>query len=609
VLRVGVLDATIRTLPIALCFSLSLLAQGCRPPAAGQPADRKVDRPGGSMTASGDARVAELSATLLGEYLRRDPVAATAAGEHRYDGAWPDLSAEADADLRRFLMETLRQLDEVPPGGLGAQAAVDRDIARNQLRYWLFSIDELREAEHNPLYYTRVLGDGLDPLLTRAFAPAPERARSLAARLGALPQVVAVGMKRLTGAPPLHTETAIQQNRGLIELCAHGLGEAEAAASDRAAFRAAAATAREALERFGVFLERELLPRSHQDFRLGRALFEKKLRFELDDDIDIDALARDARALLDATVIEMAATSLVLWPELFPGEAPPSSASLAAPEPRRELVRKVLARLADERPTNETIVADASRLLEQATTFVREHDLAQLPSEPCRVIEMPEYRRGVAIAYCDSSGALEAKPETFFAIAPTPKGWPPERVASFYREYNASMLADLVVHEAMPGHFLQLMHNNRFPSKLRAVFSSGAFVEGWAVYTEWLMASQGFGGPRVRLMQQKMLLRVATNAILDHGVHAGGMEEAQALSLMTREGFQEEGEAVGKWRRAKMTGAQLSTYFYGYAAMRRLRARAEAAPGFDQRAYHDRLLSFGSPPMRHADALMASASR
>ncbi len=184
----------------------------------------------------------------------------------------------------------------------------------------------------------------------------------------------------------------------------------------------------------------------------------------------------------------------------------------------------------------------------------------RLPNEPCKVIEMPEYRRGVSVAYCDASGPLEKKQETFYAIAPTPKDWPRKRAESFYREYNRSMLAELTVHEAMPGHYLQLMHNNEFPSKLRAVFSSGAFVEGWAVYAEWLMAKYGFGGPRVRMQRQKMTLRLAANAILDHGIHAGTMEEKEALDLMMNDAFQEEGEAVGKWSaRASPAGSSPPT--------------------------------------------------
>jgi uncharacterized protein (DUF885 family) len=169
------------------------------------------------------------------------------------------------------------------------------------------------------------------------------------------------------------------------------------------------------------------------------------------------------------------------------------------------------------------------------------------------------------------------------------------------------MLAELTVHEAMPGHFLQLMHNNRFPSQLRAVLSSGPFVEGWAVYTEWVMAKYGFGGPKVRLQQQKMILRLSVNAILDHEVHAGALDEKGALDLMMNEAFQEEGEAVGKWKRARLTSAQLTTYYYGFTEMMALRSELDKQPGFTERAYHDKMLSFGSPSMRHIRAIMTGA--
>jgi uncharacterized protein (DUF885 family) len=184
------------------------------------------------------------------------------------------------------------------------------------------------------------------------------------------------------------------------------------------------------------------------------------------------------------------------------------------------------------------------------------------------------------------------------AISPPPADWPAARRASQYREYNRSMLADLLVHEAMPGHYLQLNHSNHFHSDIRAVFQNGAFAEGWAVYGEWVMAKHGFGGAKVHMEELKMLLRTATNAVLDHEIHAGSMEEKEALALMENEAFQEEGEAVGKWRRARLSRGQLSTYFYGFREMMRMREAAERRPGFTERAYNDRVIAFGSPPLR-----------
>ncbi|KYF84647.1 hypothetical protein BE17_16605, partial [Sorangium cellulosum] len=541
----------------------------------------------------------------LEEYLRDEPVRATEAGDHRYDAAWPDITEQGEAARRRAIEGALAELLSVPAAQLGLQSRVDAAMIENQLRSTLFAIDELREATWNPMVTTGLVGDGLDPLITRSFAPLEERLRSLGGRLSGVPALVRAAKQRLTGAPPrIHTETAIAQNQGLIALCKTDLPELFASApAQRAELDAAARAAAAALEDFQAFLEKELLPRSNGDFRLGRARFEKKLRFALDDAaIDIDGVVRSARALLAQTHTEMLETSRELWPTLFGKQPFPK---VATQDEKMAAIRRVLDALAAERPTNATIVKESDRLLAAATAFVRERDLVRIPEEPCQVIEMPEYRRGVAVAYCDASGPLEAKQETFFAIAPTPKDWPAARVDSFYREYNTSMLADLTVHEAMPGHFLQLMHNNRFPSKIRAVFSSGPFVEGWAVYTEWLMSHHGFGGPKVRMQRQKMVLRLSVNAILDHGVHAGAMDEKEALALMTKDAFQEEGEAVGKWRRARLTSAQLTTYFHGFTEMMRLRAEHQAKPGFSERAYHDRLLSYGSPSVRHLAALLA----
>ena len=217
---------------------------------------------------------------------------------------------------------------------------------------------------------------------------------------------------------------------------------------------------------------------------------------------------------------------------------------------------------------------------------------------------MPEINRGVAVAYCDPPGPLEPTPlPTFIAVSPTPADWPAYRVASFYREYNRHMVHNLMVHEAMPGHYLQLAHARRFAgsTRARAALWSGSFVEGWAVYAEELMADHEYPGEgdaaAVRMQQLKMQLRMVINAILDARVHAHGMTEAQALALMTERGFQEEGEAAGKWRRAQLTSAQLSTYYVGYTEISDLAAEL-AKSGLDARQVHDRMLAHGSPPVR-----------
>ncbi len=221
---------------------------------------------------------------------------------------------------------------------------------------------------------------------------------------------------------------------------------------------------------------------------------------------------------------------------------------------------------------------------------------------------MPEFKRGQSIAYCDSPGPLEKNGKTFFAVAPTPNDWSKERKESFFREYNNYMIRDLTVHEAMPGHYLQLAHANEFraPTLVRAIFQSGTFVEGWAVYCEQMMAEISYGGPEVKMQQLKMRLRAICNAILDQSIHAGKMSEQEAMDLMMKEAYQQEGEAVAKWKRARLTSAQLSTYFVGVTEHLDLRdkAKAKAGTSFDLKKYNDQVISYGSPPVKYVRELM-----
>jgi Bacterial protein of unknown function (DUF885) len=567
-----------------------LLACGPSAPAASPAAAGPVP------AASSHARFSAFTARFLRGYLERFPVGATALGEHSHDGAWPDTTVEGDAATVRFVDAARAELTSFRAADLDEGERADASILANALDAMRFDIEEKRDPETEPRFYANLICEGLDPLVTRDFAPLEVRMRSLEGRLRGIPALVAVAKKRLAHPARVNTETAIEQTKGLVGLCEHDLPELFAKTPvQQASLEAARQVALQALRDFATFLHDDLLPRSDGSFRAGPAAFAKTLRFQLDDpSIDPDGLERDARVLMSETQARMLATALELWPTLMTGPVPAPTTDAE----KKKTTHAVLDKLAEDHLGDDTIVPEAKRVLADATEFVRAHDLVGLPPEPCAVIVMPEYKRGFSTAYCDASGPLEAKPLTYVAISPPPADWPAERRLSQYREYNRSMLADLLVHEGMPGHYLQLMHSNRFHSDVRAVFENGAFVEGWAVYSEWLMAKHGFGGPKVRMEQLKMLLRAATNAVLDHEIHAGSMEEKEALALMEGEAFQEEGEAVGKWRRARLSRGQLSTYFYGFRELMKLREKAEREPGFNERAYNDRLLAFGSPPIR-----------
>jgi len=521
----------------------------------------------GPTKPSADERFVALAGRYLDGMLARNPVWATSLGDHRFDGRSPDLSAAGIAEDVAFTQAYLDTLRALAPERLSQINAIDYEILAERLEYNLFMATEVREHQWNPLVYNP--GDGIYSLIARDYAPLSERLASVRQRLDAIPELLAAARANLENPPRIFTETAITQNRGTINLVMDGLQpyltqEPVPTGELKRELMRARAQAIAALEEHGRWLEKDLLPRSNGDFRLGERLYRQKLRFALASDRDpADILARAERDLAD-TRQQMREIASPLFVEFFPSAGDPDAL------PEQEVIASVLEKLAQDRPTDETIIPQAERDLSRLTEFVREQRLVTVPDDPVRLIVMPEHQRGLYIGYCDSPGPLEER--------------------------------------AMPGHYLQIAHANRFeaPTPLRAIFSSGTFVEGWATYAEQLMVEAGWGGPQLHLQQLKMRLRLIINSIIDPRIHTGEMTEEQALAMMMIEGFQEEGEAIGKWRRACLTSTQLSTYYVGNIEINDIRRdyQAKAGDRFDYREFHDELLSYGSPPPKYMRQLL-----
>jgi uncharacterized protein (DUF885 family) len=562
--------------------------------------------PGGP---AGDAGLANpqfrrLAEDYLDDLAHRHPDIATELGDHRYDHQLPERGGAALDDERRGLDEFAARLAAIDHAGLDQELLVDAAVLSNDVARRLFEITELREHEWNPLLANP--GQAIYTLLARDYAPLGDRLRSLAGRLAAVPGTLQAARGTLGRMPKVHLETAIAQFGGTITLVTEEVNAAlrQAAnagdAAPGAVSNAAASSVIAEVERVRPAALAALA--EHRDWlsarlagdegaaggagfadpRIGRELFSRKLSLALSAASDADAILARAEADLERVTGEITEVAGRL------GGTP----------------REVLDRLSAAAPDEATILAFCTDALAAQIAFVRDHDLVTLHDDPVEVIDMPEINRGIAVAYCDPPGPLEPVPgATFIAVSPTPKDWTTERVASFYREYNRHMVHNLMVHEAMPGHYLQLQHSRRFTgaTRLRAALWSGPFVEGWAVYAEELMAGRGYPGEgdpaAVRMQQLKMQLRMIINAILDARVHAHGLTEAEAMTLMTGRGFQEDGEASGKWRRAQLTSAQLSTYYVGYTEVADLAADL-LGRGLPARAAHDSMLAHGSPPVR-----------
>ena len=537
-------------------------------------------------------------------YLASHPEYATELGDHRFDAELTDYSPDTLVRLlarARQFREALKKFDDFSQ--LTGANQVDVRILRDNIDNEIFELEELKEADWDPLVYNQSLANSLYLLVARAFDSPEKRIRNLRKRMEAIPTVIAQAQKNLQHPPRVYTETAIEQTQGAISLVREGLAPLleQAPQMKKEVAPLQEKTAR-ALEDYKKWLHDGLLPRSDGDFRIGPDKFRKKLRFALASELSMEEIMRRAQADLKQAQTAIYETALPLYKKYFP------NADKAVLDDRKKVTTAVLDKLAEKHPDDNTIVGYAQKIVGEATDFVKKHDLVTVPEKPLDVIVMPEFKRGTGIAYCDSPGPLERNGKTFFAVEPTPKDWSKERKASFFREYNNCMVRDLTVHEAMPGHYLQLAHANQFqaPTLVRAIFRSGTFIEGWAVYCEQMMAEQGYGGPEVKMEQLKMRLRVICNAILDQSIHAGNMSEKEAMDLMENEGFQQEGEAVAKWKRARLTSAQLSTYFVGVSEQLDLRdrAKAKASGSFDLKKYHDSALAFGSPPARYVRELL-----
>jgi hypothetical protein len=572
------------------------------------------------MADDADSAFTSYATATMDGLLDRQPEWATSVGDHRHDDRLTVGTAAYYEQASRWAGERLAGLAGIDTSRLSPQFQVDAQILANQLTRLRFMIDELREHEWNPMVANP--GRAIYNLLARDFAPLPDRLRSAARRLALLPESLAAARSVLGPMPEIHIETALTQFAGTERLLT---GELRRAASDLPGegreLDKVLPGALEAIAEHTRWLEERLASGRRDGFRdprLGADLFARKLTLVLDTELPVAQIVARAEADLAQATEELAAAAAEYTRAAPDGTGAGSAETGTGPGDAdthpggSDTVRAVLGALAADAPGDATILGFVRDAFVAQREFVESRDLVTVYDDPLEVIAMPEIDRGVAVAYCDSPGPLEtAALATFIAVSPTPEDWAPDRVRSFYREYNRHMVHNLMVHEAMPGHALQLQHSHRFAgaTKVRAAWRSGSFVEGWAVYAEQVMGANGYPGAgnpvALRTQRLKSKIRTIINAIIDAGVHCDGMTQERAMALMTGPGYQEEGEAAGKWRRVLLTSAQLSTYFVGFTEVSGLAADLQQAhPGWPERQLHDAMLAHGSPPARHLRTLL-----
>ncbi len=542
---------------------------------------------------------------FLDAYWAMNPTDAIAAGYYKYADKLIVPDEKSRNEQLAFIERWRTRLLSIDPRSLSDANRADWAILDNQLAASRWDIVDLRTWQWDPSVYN--VAEPFARLLSTEFAPLDERLRIFTRRLQHVPAYFDAARLYIDDPTIEHTQLAIEQNQGALQVFGEELqtkiDESTLSAGERRTLTQRADAARAAISGYVAWLQSTAAGLSSDkatSFRLGRARYEKKFFYEVQSGESAQALY--ARAVQEKTALHERMSMLAdqLWPKYFPNVAPPVE--------RLDKIGRLIAKLSEQHVSEQAFFGEIESLIAQLAKYVTERQLLTLDQDkPLKVRKLPPHQRGVALAGIDAPGPYDASAATWFNVMPLDE-MPAERAASLLQEYNRWMLPILVIHEAIPGHYAQLVYANKSPSRIKALFGNSAMIEGWAVYGERMMLESGYGDDTAEmwLIYSKWLLRSVCNAILDYSVHVAGMNEQAANQLLVREAFQSAEEARAKWRRVQLTSVQLTSYFAGYAAIYDLREqlKREQPDRFELRRFNEQFLSYGNAPVRIIRELM-----
>lgn len=549
-----------------------------------------------------DVRMQKLSAEFLRDLWQTQPDFAIYAGKFETAGRQIVYDQAELARQVAFNQRWLRRLQQIDPAQLSPGMQSDLQILQKQLQSDLWDIQTLREHEWNPSFYN--FGSSFDQILNTEYAPREQRLRSLYQRLLRVPAYYAAARANINNPSREHTELAIAQSSGVAEVLRAANKAAQAAAlsaTEKAQFARHTAAALQAQEEYVAWL-RSLLARkqAERSFRIGKDLYEAKFAHRIQSGFSGAESYQRAQQAKEQMLTRMDGLADQIWGK-YMGDMP-------KPAARNEKIGKLIAKMSENHVRAEDFVSEVRKQLPQLQKWLLDKDLlGQDASKPLEVRETPAYQRGVTVASIEAPGPFRAQDRTYYNVSPL-TDMSPQQAESSLREYNHWILQILNIHEAIPGHYTQLVYANRSPSLIKTLFGNGSMIEGWAVYGELMMMESGYGdnSPEMWLMYSKWNLRAICNTILDYQVHVLGQSREEALKLLTEDAFQSEAEAQGKWRRVQLTSVQLASYFSGFSAIHALREelKQKMGPTFNLKQFHEKFLSYGSAPVPMIRSMM-----
>ncbi len=563
----------------------------------------------GCRSANPSEQLARLTEEFVYSAISFSPSFATSVGLHEYqkrnlDQALDDYSPQAIDTQRRFYQGFQQRLKALDAGKLNPEEQADLSILQDQTSLALLDLDSVHSYLHNPTIYVESLGNALFNPYVLEYAPKPKRFEDIIARLKGVPLYLDQANVNLNSSPDIWTQVAIEENEGNIELVNKTL-RADVPDNLRDAYAHAAAPALDALNKFQNYLKTNLANRDNATWRLGHDLYMRKFRYALASGMEADMALTAAERRMKEVRAHMLEIALPLHHSMFPKHG--GHEDLTGEARENAVIGEVLARIADRHSTPASYMDDARKDLDEARAFVQQKHLLTLPQRSnLQVIPTPEFMRGIyAVGGFNPAPALEPKLGAFYWVTPIPADWPAARAESKLREYNFYKLKLLTIHEAMPGHYVQMEVANDVtpPARrlLRAVFGNGPYIEGWAQYATQMMLDQGFldHSPEMALTFAKEELRVIANLILDVRLQMLQMTDQEALDLMEKQTFQEHEEAVAKLQRAKLSSCQLPMYFLGWNGWLGVREGYQKARGsaYKLSEFNDMALQEGAVPL------------
>jgi uncharacterized protein (DUF885 family) len=532
------------------------------------------------------------------------PTWALYSGKHVNDGHLEipdDAGRSASLAFVKAQQDKLTQFDKA---ALTAQERIDYELVSNLLASMKWEVERFKSWQWDPSSYN--VSGGFAQLINEEFAPLDERLASVLARMEQVPAYYKAAQANIENPTLEHTQLAIMQNKGAFSVFSDEL-MAKAAASgltdeDKALFKSRFDTSVGAIKQHIEWLtelEKSLTPETARSFRIGETLYEEKFGFDIQSGMTAKQLYYKALDDKNTVQEEMAKITNKIWAKHMKTPKPVDS---------NVAIKQLIDTLSTKHVSREKFVDEVRAQIPELIKFVNDKNLLTLdPNKPLVVRETPEYMRGFAGASISAPGPYEQAANTYYNVTPL-DGMSDESAESYLREYNHWILQVLNIHEAIPGHYSQLVYSNQSPSLIKSLFGNGAMVEGWAVYTERMMLEQGYGDfePEMWLMYYKWNLRVIANTILDYSIQVKGMTEKEAIDFMTQEAFQQQAEAEGKWRRATLSQVQLTSYYAGFREIYDLREALAQSQGetFDLKAFHEQFLSYGSAPVKYIKELM-----